>query len=174
MGREIQDNRKNKGKTIIIIGLLVLSFIVVTLVLKNYKVSTWSKDIVAPNAITVRNKFNAPLIAGTTIFEGQVQIYDKEIVEEIISMIKKGKYIRSCSTSEANNFNLDNISFSIGTIVYDYKVPANTLLTVNIFKDGGFIAEKKGALEENSHIVGKLRRDALEYLEKVYKNPAMR
>lgn len=160
--------RKDIKKPVIIIGLVVLSIIILSFTYKHYKAIAFNKMIIAPNAITVRNKFNAPLIAGTGIFEGQIQIIDKDVIENIINMIKEGKNLKSYSANEANNFNTNNISFSIGTIVYSSEIPENTLTTVNIFKDGTFIAGKKKSLNEYAYIKGKLEKGALKYLKNEY------
>lgn len=160
--------RKDIKKPIIIISLLAVSLIIASFIFRYYKASIWDKVIIAPDAITIRNKFNAPLIPETIMFEGQVEIDDKEVIDKLIEIIKEGKYARSCSANEAINFNSDDISFSIGTVVFGSEIPTNTLATVNIFKDGTFIAGKSKSLHETVYIKGKLKKGAVEYLEKIY------
>jgi hypothetical protein len=159
-------------KPIIIILILVFAFVGASLGYKHYKGVQWSNTIIAPDALAIRDKFDSALIinGGFVTFEGQVQINDIKTINKIIDEVKEGKYIRSCSVEEANNFNTDNVSFSIGTVRYNKEVQINTLSTVNIFKDGTFIAGKNTNTNSTVYMKGKLRKNALSYIEEIYKN----
>lgn len=172
-GFEIYKNLSLKfKKLIIIILILIFTFVGSFLGYKHHKGIQWSNTIIAPDALTIRDKFDSALIinGGFVTFEGQVQINDLKAINKIIDEIKEGKYIRSCSVEEANNFNIDNVSFSIGTVRYSKEVQINTLSTVNIFKDGTFIAGKNTNTNSTVYMKGKLRKNVLSYIEEIYKD----
>lgn len=172
-GFEIYKNLSLKfKKSIIIILILIFSFVGSFLGYKHHKGIKLSNTIIAPDALTIRDKFDSALIinGGFVTFEGQVQINDIKAINKIIDEIKEGKYIRSCSVEEANNFSPDNVSFPIGTVRYNKEVQINTLSTVNIFKDGTFIAGKNTNTNSTSYMKGKLGKNALSYIEEIYKD----
>jgi len=172
-GFEIFKNLSLKfKKPIIIILILIFAFVGLLLGYKHHKGIQWSNTVIAPDALTIRDKFDSALIinGGFVTFEGQVQINDIKAINKIIDEIKEGKYIRTCSVEEANNFNQDNVNFSIGTVRYNKEVQINTLSTVNIFKDGTFIAGKNTDTNSTVYIKGKLRKSALSYIEEIYKD----
>lgn len=172
-GFEIFKNLSLKfKKPIIIILILIFAFVASFLGYKHHKGIQWSNTVIAPDALTMRDKFDSALIinGGFVTFEGQVQINDIKAINKIIDEITEGKYIRTCSLEEANNFNPDNVSFSIGTVRYNKEAQINTLSTVNIFKYGTFIAGKNTNTNSTVYVKGKLRKSALSYIEEIYKD----
>lgn len=164
--------KKVKLKKLVMILCIIATLLLISILcFEKYKVNKWTNGLLIPDGITMRDKFDSPLIAGTDAFEGEKLTYDKASITKIADYIKTSVNKRSCSEKEAYSFNTKNIKFTIGTVwVVTKTVPDGSLGSVNIFKDGTFIAQKSCGLKKFQYIKGKLSKEALDYLDNVYKN----
>lgn len=138
---------------------------------RSYNVNQWASNLIPTDGITIRDKLDAPLIEGTAAFIGQVDIYERTVIDNLINYIKSSNNKKPCSQKEANNMDIEKIKYSIGTIRTNSSQLPNQLSTINILKDGTFIAGKINDSQDINFIKGKLNNEALAYLESIYKNP---
>lgn len=161
--------KKNKKTPFYILGVIVALLIVSTLVFESYYVAQWSKGLIAPNGIIIREG-DSNLIEGSIVFEGQQSIYDDEVINKIVSLIQNSKYKRFCSKKESYNIKIQDRKYLIGTVWTPVTLDGG-ITTVDIFKDGSFIASKQINFKKWLNMKGKLSKKDLEYIDSIYKAP---
>ena len=162
---------RNIRKPIAIVGTAVFVLLGMIFGYKYYRASQWDEGLIIPNGITIRDKMDAPLIEGTIMFQGQILVYDEGVINKIVAYVKDGKSKMICSEKEADNLDMDKIMYSIGTQWNGPVIPNGGLGTINILKDGTFVASKQIEPNKSQHIKGKLSKEALDYITEIYKNP---
>lgn len=174
IGKELSKEYKtniNFKRLVAVSSIAIVFLLGILLGYSHYKANQWIKELFAPDGVTIRKDLNSPLIEGTITFQDEIQVYDKQSINRIVDSVKNSKYKRSCSEKESDKFHIDDVVFSIGTVVHKPVVPQNTLSIINVFKDGSFIASKNSGNNRCSYIKGILSKDALNYIRNVYENP---
>lgn len=143
--------------------------IVSTLVFENYYVAQWSKGLIMPNGIMIREG-GSKLIEGSMAFEGQKFIYDDDVVNKVVSFIQNSNYKKFCSEKEHYNIKVQDRKYLIGTIWTPITLDGG-ITTVDISKDGSFTASKQINSQKLEFIKGKLSEKDLEYIDSIYKDP---
>jgi hypothetical protein len=161
----------NLKRPIIALGIVLGLILGVLSGYRSYNANKWTSNLLPTDGITIRDKFDSPLISGTATFQGQIDIYNHTVINDLIEYIKSSTNKKPCSEKEANNMDIQKIFYSIGTIRISSSQVPNQLSTINIFKDGTFIAGKINDSQQIEFIKGKLSKEAFDYLDSIYKNP---
>lgn len=131
---------------------------------KDYK--SFAEDIVPPDGVTIVDKVDKPLVPGSNLREGEIEIYDEVVVKTIVLEIKNSS-LKKSSKSEKQRITDSDRAFSIGSI-YKEKTPANGKLgTIEVLKDGSFITSKYENGKER-FAKGKFKKYTMDYFTGLY------
>lgn len=170
MKRRYYIMKKNKWIVVTIVVLLILgaAAIFYATVLRgnqNVDYTSFAEDIAAPDGITMIDKIDRPLAAGSKLREGEIEIYDEIVVKTIVLEIKKSSLEKATKRDKQNIAEADR-AFSIGPI-YKEKPKSGELGTIEVLNDGSFITSKYVNGKEQ-FVRGKFGKYTMDYFTGLY------
>ncbi|MGB7606675.1 MAG: hypothetical protein WBL93_14485 [Lutisporaceae bacterium] len=162
--------RKNKWiiATIVVLLILGATAIFYAAVFRGNQsedYTSFAEDLTLPDGITMIDKIDKPLVAGSKLREGEIEIYDEIVVKTIVLEIKKSSLEKATKRDKQNIAEADR-AFSIGTIYKETPI-SGKLGTIEVLNDGSFITSKYVNGKEQ-FVRGKFGKYTMDYFTGLY------
>jgi len=128
--------------------------------------TSFTEDIILPDGITMIDEIDRPLVSGSNLREGEIEIYDEIVLKTIVLEIKKASLEKS-TERDKKNITVADRQLSIGTIYKDETVKSGRLGTIEVLKDGTFITSKYVDGKEQ-FVKGKFSSYTMDYFVGLY------